>query len=290
MRESQQSNQCRELLPVGGKPCRLPIANNFGWKLFLFLLGGLLTVAVQKSLGTELSANRGDFAADLSILKNFCSGPQNEKESNYFLDMWAGRQLAQIARLNGLTNNHTLFINSHGRGGLGFFGNRYGFYPHQSLRQSKAAEPVFSAQDIARMLGPEKVASIHNVVISSCDLESCFSAPEIKKWFPNAVTIIHTPRGQAGYQPMFYSALVNPSSEVQPLYETKIQRNSNTPGYHISSVPAAGAKKLNPYMAELYLPGAQKPYRTQIAGRELLEQAKPSILLSQIQRMATVSP
>jgi hypothetical protein len=287
---TKYKNRCGEILPVGGKPCRVPTATPFRCKLFLLLVGALLTVTVQRSLAAESQAIRGEFGADLSVLTKFCSGPQNEKESNYFLDMWSGQQMAQIARLNGLTNNHTLFINSHGKGGLGVFGNRYGFYPHRSLLQPKTVEPVFSAKDIARMLGPERVNSIHNVVISSCDLEGCFSAPEIKKCFPNAKTIVHAPRGQAGYQPMFYSALVNHSSEVQPLYETRIQPNSNTPGYHIGSVPEAGAKKLNPYVAELYLPGAQKPYRSQIAGRELLEAPLPVVLLSQIRSRDTVSP
>jgi hypothetical protein len=290
MRGTKHTKRCGELLPVGGKPCRVTTATIFRWKLFLLLLGVLLTVTVKQSLAAESPANRGEFGGDLNVLAKFCSGPLNQKESNYFLDLWSGQHMAQIARLNGLTNNHTLFINSHGKGGLGVWGNRYGFYPHRSLLQPKTVEPVFSAKDIARMLGPERVGSIQNVVISSCDLESCFSALEIKKCFPNAKAIVHAPQGQAGYQPMFYSALVNPSSEVQPLYETSLQRKSNSPGYHVGTVPEAGAKKMSPYIAELYLPGAQKPYRTQIAGRELLEVPLPVVLLSQIHRRDTVSP
>lgn len=284
LNEQQQSwSALGEILPGSGKSRPPAPGTGFRWKLTLLLLAALIVAAVQKLHAADKPANQGEFGADLALLASYFSGPENDKETNFYLDMWAGRQTARIARLNGLTNNKTLFINSHGMGGLGVLGNRYGFYPHQSLVQYKSPihAPTFSVRDIATVMGPEKVAAVHNVVLSSCDMEGCFSAAEVKKHFPNVTNVVHTPQWQAGYQPMFYSAMVNPSVKIEPLYEAKIATGKGKAQYEVSAQPKPGARKLSPYVAELFQPDGKKPYRTVVAGRELLD-PRGVMMLSQL--------
>jgi len=195
------------------------------------------------------------------------------------MDMWAGRNMEQILRLNGLTNNHALFINSHGKGGQGPLRTRFGFYPHTEVLKGNGESPVYSVRDLATVLGPESAAAIRNVYLSACDVESCFSASEIKHFFKNVTAVAHTPKGEAGYQPMFYEAIVNPSWEIQPLYETRVHTLIGKSAFEVGVERIAGARKLNVYVAELFLPTAKKPYGQRVAGRELLESGRDSEVL-----------
>src|SRR5205814_8400656 len=54
-------------------------------------------------------------SGDLSLLKQHYSRPKCGRESNYVIDLWEGQNLRALAQMNGLTNNHALLINCHGR-------------------------------------------------------------------------------------------------------------------------------------------------------------------------------
>ena len=126
-------------------------------------------------------------------------------------------------------------------------------------------------RDLATILGRQHAASIHNVYIAACDLEGRVSAAEIRKHFPNATNIVHAQRGKAGYQPMFYDAIVNHSSQIEPLYETQITTAEGQIEFEVSTEPKAGARKLFPYIAEVFVGDGTEPSETRIAGRELLD-------------------
>ena len=78
-------------------------------------------------------AGVGEFGGNLELLSRYCSGPKTKAESNFFIDMWAEQNMASLLRLHGFTNNHALFINSHGRSGPGERGVRFVLYPHASV-------------------------------------------------------------------------------------------------------------------------------------------------------------
>lgn len=194
-------------------------------------------------------------------LKQHLVAPSVKGESNFYLDLWQPPKMRVIAPGSGLTNNHALFINSHGKGIQTKSGRRFVFYPHADVGQGE-----FSIADIAVAVGAENVARIHNVVISACDTDSAFDAKEVRKHFPNATNIIHSARGQAGYQEMLFQMLLADSSEVETLYQTRLPDGD----FDITNEPVAGGKRMSPYVASLFRPDKVEPYRTQKAGRELL--------------------
>ena len=70
---------------------------------------------------------------------------------------------------------------------------------------------------------------------------------------------------------MYLQAFLSPAVDIVPLYESEHTNSRGKTEYHIKKTPTPRAKKLAPYIAKLYRPGKRNPYRTQRAGRELLE-------------------
>jgi len=196
-------------------------------------------------------------------LKGHLVGPAVAGESNFYLDLWQPAKMRMLAPSSGLTNNHALFINSHGKGVKTKHRQRFVFYPHEDISTGQ-----FFIEDIAAALGRDNVSKIHNLIIGACDTDSTFSVAEVRKYFPNATNIIHSARGEAGYQEMLFQMLVAESSQVETLYQARAPEGD----FDFTNHPVAGAKKMSPYVASLFLPGQRKPYRTQKAGRELLTQ------------------
>jgi len=194
-------------------------------------------------------------------LKQHFIGPTIKGESNYYLDLWQPPKMRVIAPGSGLTNNHALFINSHGKGVKTKEGVRHVFYPH-----ADTGEGEFFIEDIAAVVGADNVAKIHNIVISACDMDSSFNAKEVRKHFPNATNIIHSPAGEAGYQEMLFQLLLADSSQIETLYQFR----GDDEDFDITNTPVRGSKRMTPYVATLFRPGRSEPYRTQKAGRELL--------------------
>lgn len=213
---------------------------------------------------------RGEYGGDLGFLRSFHVGPQSAIESNHYFDLWSPGALPALARFNSLTNNRALIVDSHGGAGLRWHGRAYGLYPKENLVPDHQEVPNYSPRDFARVLGPDSAAAIHNIVIAGCNEEGRFRAREWRRHFVNATNITYMTPGKLGYKPMFYQAIVTPSSEIQPLYGRE-QRASDRIECRIEREPSPGAEPLGAYIAELYLPGARRPYRTQLAGRELLD-------------------
>jgi len=218
------------------------------WFRLLFLAGLL-------GMSLELRADKIEW-----LQKHFV-GPTVAGESNYYLDLWEPPKMRVIAPGGGLTNNHALFINSHGKGVKSKKGTRYAFYPHELVGGGE-----FFIEDIAALVGARQVFKIHNVVISGCDLDSSFNAKEIRKYFPNATNIIHSAAGEAGYQEMLFQLLLSESSQIETLYQIRDSDGE----FDITNHPVPGCKRLAPYVATLFRPGKSGSYRTQKAGRELL--------------------
>ncbi len=226
----------------------------------------------------------GEFGGDLEFLRQHQVGPQLEGESNYFIDLWNPGSLTALARVNGLTNNHALFVDSHGRAGFSWHGGRYGMYPHQTLLEPGQLAPAFSAKDLATVLGPDSAAGIHNIVLAGCNEEGRIRSQEFRRYFSNATNITYMMPGKLAFKPMFFQAITVPSSEIRQLHGKIRTISSTRTESTISTVASAGTEPLGIYVADLYLPGAKKPYRTQKAGRELLEPgngaAAPSTMAS----------
>jgi hypothetical protein len=191
--------------------------------------------------------------------------PQTPGESNYYIDMWGGTPLRAAALAAGLFNNHALLINSHGKAVLHGSHWEYVYF----ARSNKVDGREFSNADIAAVLGVAAM-EIHNIVLSGCNKEDVFSAADLRRYFVNATNIVHAPAGQLGYQPMFFQALFNVSSEVRPLYEVVRENKFGQIEYDVDYTPQPKSTLLSPYIAELFEPGKSTPYRIQIAGRELL--------------------
>ena len=211
------------------------------------------------------------FSAFGTDLKQHLLGPQVKGESNFYLDLWEPPKMRVIAPGSGLTNNHALFINSHGKGVKTKGGIRYVFYPHEAIGKGE-----FSIEDIAAAVGAENVRKIHNLVISGCNTDSSFNAREIRKAFPNATNIIHSAPGQAGYQEMLFQLLLVDSPQIETLYQSRTGDDE----FEMHNRPVRGATKMAPYMASLFRPGQSEPYRKQKAGRELLTRTPLSAVLA----------
>src|ERR1043166_3818758 len=136
-----------------------------------FVIGHELGSEVGNSTPGPASSegNCGAYGGDLRFLRRFHTGPEVRGESNHFIDLWSPGGLSVLARVNGLTNNHALFVDSHGRAGCSSRGSGYGFYPHQALLAPGQKAPCFSPGDLATVLGPESAATIHNIILAGCD-------------------------------------------------------------------------------------------------------------------------
>lgn len=241
--------------------------------------GGLLIkwLAIERRPETPVAARpssqkeRGEFGGNLSLLKGWHSGPRTDRESNHYLDLWSPGALRTLAEVHGLTNNHALFVDSHSRSGYGWSGTRHGFYPHQSLVRSDDKAPAYSARDIATVIGPTNAAAIHNILLAGCNEDASLRPAEFRKHFVNATNITYMVPGKLAYKPMFYQAITERSAAIRPLYGKTLRTSGDTIKASISVTPSEGAEPLGYYIADLFLPSTAKPFRTQRAGRELLE-------------------
>jgi hypothetical protein len=147
---------------------------------------------------------------------------------------------------------------------------RYAYYPDDRIWLSEPA-PLYSAADLARVIGPDAAQEIHNVMIAGCNKEDAFDSQELRRYFVNATNITHTPAGKEGYELVFRDTLVHPSSGIRVLYPTSDHSRLGKTG------DKPPRPRFVPYVAELYRPKESRAYTKQIAGRELLN---PSILQS----------
>jgi hypothetical protein len=135
----------------------------------------------------------------------------------------------------------------------------------------------FSAEDLASILGPA-ARDIHNIVIAGCDTEGVFDPKALRRWFVNATNITHAPPEKLASETAFVNALIYRSRDIKFLVAMP---DSFTVG-RFDSRPASKPTTPTPYIANLYRPNASKPFRTQIAGRELLkpEEANRALTLT----------
>lgn len=215
-------------------------------------------------------SSAGEFGGDLALLRKWYTPPQSG-ESNHYIDLWSGTTLPALAHVNGLTNNHALFVDSHGKANSSSRGSSYQYYPNQPLVPPGQKIPSYSARDLAAIIAPEQRSTIHNIVVAGCNAEGQFRSDELRRYFPNATNITHMAAGALGFKPMYYQAIVLPSSEIRALYGKAAARKRNDLEYKITLTPSDDTTLLGSYVADLYLPSARQPYRTVRAGRELLE-------------------
>ena len=235
----------------------------------LFFALALLIVGTALALSEAVGAERGQYGGNLDLLARHHTVPA-AGESNHYIDLWTPGALPALARVNGLTNNHALFVDSHGKGGCGP-GSGFGFFPKQSLVPAGTRTPYYSARDLAATLGAEAANSIHNVVLAGCNEEGRFDSREVRRYFPNATNVTHMVAGQLAYKPMYYQAIVHRVEDIRPLFGLNTRTRDGRIETQIVNEPMPGAKPLGNYVADLYLPGGRAPYRTRPAGRELLE-------------------
>ena len=215
--------------------------------------------------------SKGEYRGDLEFLRDCYTGPDEEGGSNHYFDLWRPGALPALTRVHGLTNNHALFIDSHGKAGCSKRGSGYGFYPNESVLERGQKVSYFSAGDFATVLGPTNAAQIHNVVLAGCNEEGGFRSSEFRVHFVNATNITYMRPGELSFKPMFYQAITLPSDEIKPLYGKLRRRAGRRVEAEIVSRPAPGTQPLGSYVSDLYMPGASNPFRTQKAGRELLD-------------------
>jgi len=220
----------------------------------------------------ERAVDGGQLGRDFRLLRSSLTAAKAPGESNYFIDMWEGQNLHAIVSANGLTNNHTLFVNCHGKYlSEGRRSGRFAFYPHQSLIKPDSSTPYYTVRDLAAVVGSGSVSNIRNLVLAACNAEGELSTKELRQYFPNATNIVHCAAGELGYQPMFLQAIMNYSSTIKPVYEWREKNEKGQVQYVTGHTAVQGAKRLAPYTAELFEPGGDEPFRVQRAGRELLE-------------------
>lgn len=252
------------------------------------VLLGLLTwrllevspLRIPVSARPQAGVERGEYGGDLDFLRRHWTAPEAPGESNHYIDLWSPAGLPVLARVNGLTNNHALFVDSHSKAGCSSRGTGFGFYPRATLVAPGARTPYFSAQDLATVLGPEKAATIHNIVLAGCNEEGRLRSSEFRRHFLNATNITYMEPGKLAFKPMFYQAIVLPSAEIKPLYGKPRRVSADRIECDIVDEPRRGTRALGSYIADLYLPGGRKPYQTRKAGRELLEPPRVTTVAS----------
>src|SRR3954464_8430963 len=111
--------------------------------LWLVLGLALILLSAKNAKGSD---GEGEFGGDFQLLASAYSGPRMQGESNYFIDMWEGQTLRSVVSINGLTNNHALFVNCHGKR---LASGRFAFYPHQNLIPTGTEAPCYSSGDFA---------------------------------------------------------------------------------------------------------------------------------------------
>ncbi len=253
----------------------------------LLIGGGLGSGVAKLAISVRCSeSDRGVYGGDLNFLRRCHTGPRVRGESNHYIDLWSPGSLPVLARVNGLTNNHALFVDSHGQARCSRRGCGYGFYPSEELLEPGQKAPYFSSGDLATVLGPETAATIHNILLAGCNDEGRIRSEEIRRYFVNATNVTYMAPGELAFKPMFYQAIVLPSRDIKQLYGKIRKARGGQVECVIADGPVRGAKPLGAYVADLYCPGARTPYRTQRAGRELLE--PPGLLPAKLR--ADISP
>lgn len=256
--------------------------------LAALLTGGCASIAgPETDLVTSDSAShsgRGEFGGDLELLRRVYFPPAAPGESNYLIDLYTGGAWKQFLATQGLTNNHTLFVLSHGKAIQTGLGSRYAYYPEEGVFHGHH-RLLFSARDLATLLGPA-AAGIRTICIAGCDAEGAFRPEELRRYFVHATTIIHAPPHRNGFEIAFRHVLMYDSQAIHFLYEVP---DSFKPG-QFDDRKAMQAKKVRPYVATLYAPGAQKPYKTETAGRELLTAGNPGETTVQAQAPQGLQP
>lgn len=248
---------------------------SFARAILVMVLGGLLIKwALESRRAPVFVAARGEgrlgeFGGDLEFLRSHYTAPQSEAESNHLIDLWSPEGLVKLVQQHGLTNNRALVVDSHGRSGFSWHGGRYGIYPHRDLLMAGQETPAYSAKDLATVLG-NAAAEIHNIVLTGCNSEGRLRSQEFRKYFINATNITYMTAGELAFKPMLLQALSRNSAEIQPLHGRIRTVSAHRTEAIISGAAAPGFTPLGRYVADLYLPGARKPFRRQTAGRELL--------------------
>ncbi len=219
----------------------------------------------------EPKLGRGQHGGDLRLLQSFYQAPRTNGESNHLFDLWESGGLSGFAKFHGLTNNRALIIDSHGTDFFTWGGPHYVFRPNTRVLPSGAELPSYSVRDFAQVMGPGAAASIHNVVIAGCNQRGALKTSEFRRYFVNATNITYMAAGNLSYKPCFFQALNRHSLNIEPLYGRPSLTTNGATRMEISRVASPGAVLLGNYVAELFEPGARRPYRIQRAGRELLE-------------------
>lgn len=231
-------------------------------------------VGTGEGMGAEASAlpRWGEYGGNLHLLSSFYRAPQAPGESNHFVDMLGDGSLRGFAVEQGLTNNHTLFLLSHGGAIETPSGSRYALWPGRSKR-CHPRSASFSVSDVARFLGPAAASQVHNVMIAGCNRENLLCLGEFREFFPNATNITHAAAGCDPQESAFRRAMSYSSRDLDFLCQMP-----DTFSVGVFERKKTGKEALRrgaPYVAELYLPGAKKPFVTQTAGRELLQPGRP---------------
>lgn len=265
------------------------------WRAGVGLLGLLAAIQLWAGQTPRLVPLEGavrvepqseDFVRKAQVLRRFYYGPAVQGQSNHYLDLWPGQTLRSLLEAAGLTNNQALFINAHGQAVGQGPTRQFVIYPDASLLRAGEPVPRYTLREIAELLGPA-AASIHNLVVSACNLEGALCSREFRRYFVNATNITYCPAGQVGYQAMFHQALLMCSAQIQPRYAQVDRSASGDLKHRLGTRPRRGTWVVRPYVAELFLPGATEPFRVQVAGRELLQ---PGSGADQMRPVSAVAP
>ena len=176
-----------------------------------------------------------------------------------------------MAQFHNLTNNRSLFVDSHGKSGP----NGYRFYPNAGLVKAGETTPFYSLRDLARVMGPQQALNIHNVLLAGCNTEGRLRSSDVRRHFPNATNITYMAPGELAFKPMYYQAIVLPAAEIRCLYSSAHRTNEGRIECRITTSAVPDAQPLAAYVSDLYLPSARKPYSRVRASRERLE-SQPS--------------
>lgn len=235
--------------------------------LFLILLSLVAFLACR----TETIAapkQQGQLDGDLELLERRLSRQNNSPRSNVYFDLISLGRLSTLSSSLGLTNNRTLFVDTHGTALPRFRGGTYVMYAGSAGTGWDKRGGLFTVKDLAAVLGTGRSADIHNIFISGCNVEGRLQPQEFRRHFPNATNIMHQPAGQLSFSPMLLQTLALHSQDIHPLYSRAARDFSPTLRYELFMQPERDTRRLSGYVADLYRPGSKKPYLQVAAGRE----------------------
>jgi hypothetical protein len=227
----------------------------------------------------------GEYGGNLEVLKGSYTPPGTEGESNHYIDLWEPGAVANFTRVHGLTNNRALFIDSHGDERFSWRGSKYVLRPRTRAAERSDALS-FSIRDVYHVVGHDAAGQIHTVFVAGCNLGGRVRSAEIRSYFPRATNVTYMASGKLAYKQQLYQSLTQHSGDILPLHG-RIVEDGEVVKASISREPVVGSTPLGTYVAELFAPGAKKPFRTQTAGRELLD---PSFRFSPALRADNKSP